>query len=186
LFDISWDKHKNDCYGNSDMNILLIGLHHRHQLEGHPKASKKFKHYLKDLCLSERPDLIAEELNEDAIKKSNARDSVARKIAKFLRIQHLFCDPSIEERKTLGIKCFKEIYEELGYGRTLTREQSNEVSKIEKTYWEKREKFWLERLIEQRVGKCIFLVGADHTDRFASLLSANGVRCIIVETHWEP
>lgn len=170
----------------NDMNILLIGLNHCHQLVGYAKASNKFKPYLKDLCLKERPDLIAEELNEDAIRKWKAHDSVARKIASLLRVRHLFCDPDLEERKALGIKGFKEIVQELGYGAVLTREQSSEVEKIEKKHWEKRERFWLGKLIEEQFAKCIVLVGANHVDRFNALLTANGFRSAIVERDWQP
>jgi len=146
----------------------------------------KFKLYLKDLSLKENPDLIAEELNEDSIKKWKALGSLARELAGHLGIRHLFCDPDLEERKALGIKCFKEIAQELGYGRVLTREQAAEVEKIEKIHWEKRERFWLDKLIEKQFNKCIFLVGADHVDRFNTLLTAHGFRSAIVDRDWQP
>ncbi|OGP54582.1 MAG: hypothetical protein A2Y65_06300 [Deltaproteobacteria bacterium RBG_13_52_11] len=146
----------------------------------------KFKSYLENLFLKENPDLIAEELNEDAIKKWNALGSLARETARHLGIRHLFCDPDLEERKALGIKCFKEIAQELGYGSVLTSEQSSEVKKIEKTHWEKRERFWLGKLIEKQFDKCIFLVGADHVDHFNTLLTAHGFRSAIVERDWQP
>ena len=173
-------------YGTNDMNISLIGLNHCHQLVGHANASKKFRYYLKDHCLKEQPDLIAEELSEDAIKQWKARDSVARKIAKTLRVRHLFCDPSIDERKALGIKSWQEIVQELGYGPVLKREQSLEVDKIEKSHWEARERFWLDKLIEQQSDRTVFLVGADHVDRFVALLAVNGIQTIIINGDWQP
>lgn len=136
--------------------------------------------------MKERPDLIAEELNENAIKKWKAHDSVARKIARHLKVRHRFCDPDLEERKALDIKCRKEIAQELGYRRSLTREQSSEVDKVEKAHWEKREKFWLDRLTEQDSDKSIFLVGADHVDRFTALLTAHGIQSKVVERDWQP
>ena len=168
------------------MIILLLGLCHCHQLLDHPKASRKFEPYLKNLFLTEKPDLIAEELSEDALLKWKARDSVACRLANYLNVCHLFCDPNKEERNALGIKCRKEIAQELGYGVALTREQSAEVDKIEKANWETREKFWLNKLNEHQPNKCIFLVGADHVDRFAVLLTENDIQSVTVEKDWQP
>lgn len=136
--------------------------------------------------MKESPDLIAEELNEDALRKWKALGSLARETAKHLGIRHLFCDPNLEERKALGIKCFKEIAQELGYGPVLTSAQSSEVEKIEKKHWEKRERFWLGKLIKEQFDKCIFLVGAGHIDRFSTLLTAHGFRSAIIEKDWQP
>jgi hypothetical protein len=168
------------------MNILLIGLNHCHQLLGYAKESGKFKSFLKGLCLKECPDIIAEELNEDAIKQWKANDSVARKIAISLKVRHLFCDPDLKERKALDIKCFKEIAQELGYGPVLTREQTSKVENIEKIHWEKRERFWLCKLIEKQFDKCIFILGANHIDSFNTLLTVRGFRSTIIERDWQP
>jgi len=168
------------------MIILLIGLNHCHQLAGYAKASNKFKPYLNDLCLKEHPDLLAEELNEDAIKKWTTEDSVARKIARRLNVRHLFCDPDVEERRALGIKSFNEIARDLGYEPGLTREQIATVEMIEKEHWGKREKFWLAKLTEKQFDKSIFLLGANHVDRFNTLLIANSYQSSIVERDWQP
>ena len=141
---------------------------------------------MKNLCLKEQPDLIAEELSEDAIRKWNASDSVARNIAKTLSVNHLFCDPNIDERKVLGIKCRQQIIRELGYGSVLTREQSLQVDKIEKSHWDVRERFWLDKLIENSSGRTIFLLGTDHVDRFVTLLMANRIATIVVDRDWQP
>jgi hypothetical protein len=168
------------------MNILLIGLNHSYQLKGYASEWEKFKSYLMALCLREHPDLIAEELNEEGIKKWNADDSVARRVAEVLKIDHLFCDPDSDQRKILGIKCHKEITQELGYSNVLTKQQSLEVDKIEKSYWEKRERFWLDRLMRKKFEKCIFLIGGDHVDRFNALLMSRGIESIIIEENWQP
>ncbi len=81
------------------MKVLLIGLNHGLQLEGYNSEWDKFKSYLNDLCLVEKPDLIAEELNIEAINKYKASDSVARQVASSLGIDHLFCDPDSNQRK---------------------------------------------------------------------------------------
>jgi len=168
------------------MNILLVGLSHCYQLEGCALEWKKFETYLKDLCLRERPDIIAEELNEEVIRKWNAYDSVARKTAISMRIDHLFCDPDLDQRRILGIKCRRGIAHELGYDRALTGKQYFEVNKIEKTHWEKRERFWVDRLIGRIFKKCVFLLGANHVSRFNVLLSANGIQSMVIEEDWRP
>jgi len=136
--------------------------------------------------LKQCSDIIAEELNEEAIKKWKALDSVARNTATSLGIRHLFCDPDSQERKVLGIKCYKEIAQQLGYGHVLTREQSSFVEEIEKTYWERRERFWLDKLINVQFAKCVFLVGANHVGRFNALLTTHGFQSSIVVKDWLP
>ncbi|MBF0505832.1 MAG: hypothetical protein HQL09_03255 [Nitrospirae bacterium] len=168
------------------MNILLIGLSHCYQLEGCALEWKKFETYLEDLCLRERPDIIAEELNEEVIRKWNAYDSVARKTAISMRIDHLFCDPDLDQRRALGIKCRRGIAHELGYGSVLTGKQCFEVNEIEKTHWEKRERFWLDRLIGRFFEKCVFLLGANHVSRFSVLLTENGIQPMVIEKDWRP
>lgn len=168
------------------MNILLIGLNHGNQLVGFDSEWKKFKCCLTNLCLRENPDLIAEELNIEAIQLWKADDSVARRVAENLNIDHIFCDPDSVQRKTLGIKSRKEIAQELGYGCTLTSQQSFEVDNIEKSFWETRERYMLERLLEHKFAKCIFLIGANHVDRFSALIMDNGIQCIIIEKNWQP
>jgi hypothetical protein len=156
------------------MKVLLIGLNHGFQLEGYNNSEwDKFKSYLYDQCLKEKPNIIAEELNIEAIHLWKASDSVARRVASSLDIDHLFCDPDSDQRKILGIKDRNEIARDLGYGRVLTNQQSNEVDIIERSYWERREKYWLDRLLEESFQKCFFLMGSVHMDSFCSLLRRN-------------
>ena len=168
------------------MKVLLIGLNHGFQLEGYNSEWEKFKSFLYDRCLEEKPNLIAEELNIEAINLWKASDSVARRVANNLGFDHLFCDPDSNQRKILGIKGRKEIAIDLGYGRVLTSQQSKEIDTIERCHWERREKYWLDRLVERNFKKCFFLIGSDHMVTFCSLLKSNGIKIKIISKKWQP
>jgi len=168
------------------MKVLLIGLNHSFQLEGFNSEWELFKNYLSDRCLEENPDLIAEELNIEAIELWKANDSVARRIANSLGIGHLFCDPDSSEREKIGIKSIKEIASDLGYGHALTSQESEKVEIMDKKQWDKREKYWLSRLLEKDFQKCIFIVGSDHVDSFYSKLKENKIETQILTNNWKP
>lgn len=168
------------------MKLLLVGLNHSFQLERYDSEWKIFKSYLLDLCLNEKPDLIAEELNTEAISLWKASDSVALRVANNLGTDHLFCDPDSIQRKELGIKSRSEIALELGYGRDLTSKQSAEIDIIERTHWDKREKYWLDCLLERDFNKCIFLLGPDHIDSFYIKLKEHEIDIVILTDRWEP
>lgn len=77
------------------------------------------------------PDLIAEELSEEALSQYGASDSVARRVARESKCRHAFVDPDSSERNRLGIKAFKEIAEELGGGPVLRKQESARVHEID-------------------------------------------------------
>lgn len=174
--------------GSPDSPILLIGTSHRFQLEGcgtdgHWKA---FSSFLESLVRRRTVDLIAEELNEEVVSLCQATDSVARAVARRFDIRHLFCDPDSAERDRLGIKRRKEIISDFGYSGELSQEQSAKVDTVEHGHWDKRERYWLERLREQKRGSCIFVVGANHVERFCRLLDIRELSWEIVERDWAP
>lgn len=168
------------------MKIFLIGLNHSFQLKGYEKGWKFFKTYLYEQCIEENPDLIAEELNIEAIELWKASDSVARIVANSLGIDHLFCDPDSNQRKKHGIKSRKEIIADLGFGRAIPSQESEKIDRIEKKQWPKREEFWLKRLLGHGFKKCIFLVGTEHIDSFSEKIKANSINLKIITQNWEP
>jgi len=130
-------------------------------------------------------DLIAEELSEDAIALWRASGSAARNVASRLSITHLFCDPSIEERKSLGILMPKEIAAMQGFGQFWTSHQDAVIIAEERKMWPIRESFWLERLRTLSFNECVFILGTEHVDSFGSLLRREGFTVQVNCTNWK-
>lgn len=133
------------------MRIILIGVEHRiqwiHQDTG-PEWQQdldQFAAHIRDIALEAEADLLAEELSEENIRSSNARDSVARNVASSLGITHIFCNPDTRERRQLTIE---------------TDDQ--------------RELLWLARLGESSASAAVFICGDSHIDSFRSKAEAAG------------
>jgi len=125
------------------MRIILIGVKHRIQwipqntgLEWQQDLDQ-FAAHIRDIVLEAEADLLAEELSEENIRSSNARDSVARNIASSLGITHIFCDPDTRERRQFAIE---------------TDDQ--------------RELLWLARLGGSSASAAVFICGDSHMIHF--------------------
>ena len=138
--------------------IHLIGVDHSIQHDGRRGLKSppldtlqlhrhEFAKYVLDTASSVGADCIAEEFNEEAVKRSKASQSFAQNAATKLGINHIFCDPDTEMRKKLGI-----------YGAP-----KDIASK-------KREKYWLNSLSMSNCEETVFIVGACHLKSFDSLL----------------
>jgi hypothetical protein len=168
------------------MRVYFIGLNHRHQLCGYKQgAAEKFDSYLHKFCHDANIDLISEELSEAAISLWGATGSVARNVALQLSIQHLFCDPSPDERECLGILTSKEIAVSLGFEEVWSKTQEAEITAEERNYWPIRERFWLERLRTVAFHNCAFILGSEHVDSFGSLLGTEGYQVQVICRDWE-
>jgi len=174
------------------MKCLLIGVNHGYQYDGNESVDTiAFRNFLREVQSLHRVQLLAEELNSEAIKKTRyegVTGSIAENIAREADIAHLHCDPTQDERKQLGIPTREEIVERLGYKGLpcLTSQQGTEVSIEEKKYWDIRERFWLDKLVSSLKEKIIFVVGACHVNRFKVLLDENGHVSQILVEHWKP
>ena len=170
------------------MHIFLVGISHRYQVEGHGADAewRTFSSFLESLVRARPVDLIAEELTEEVIFLCHAADSVARAVAGRFGMRHLFCDPDSAERNRLGIKGRREIILELGYSGLLSPEQSEKVDAVEEGHWDKREHYWLERIRELKHDSCIFILGANHVERFCRLLESVSISWEVIEKDWVP
>ena len=143
------------------MKIFLIGVDHRIQWipkQLDPEWSAKlqeFSEYLDHICSKNEITLIAEEFSEEALKKSNAVDSVSRQVSAKSGVQHLFCDPTTQERRTSGISTDSQ-----------------------------REQFWLDRLTSTCHDKIIYICGENHLKSFLDKLSMAGHDPTILSSGW--
>lgn len=100
-----------------------------------------FINFVHEKCRLLGVDLIAEEFSEYAVELNHAQDSTAKRVAREIRIPHLFCDPNPRERQELGIQNIAD-----------------------------REKEWLRRIIGSGYSHILFICGDDHLESFQSLL----------------
>ncbi len=174
------------------MKCLLIGVSHGYQYEGNKSVDiAAFNDLLKNEQALHNANLLAEELNNETIHNTiinGITGSVAEKISLKAGISHKFCDPTEKERKLLGIPTSREIKKKLGFDKLpcLTWQQAMEIEHEEKIYWEVREQFWLEKLIETSKDRAIFILGAKHVHRFKKLLEISEIKTQILYEHWMP
>ena len=140
--------------------IYLIGVDHVIQHGGYldtrkEVALREFQSYLAQVVQEKRVDMIAEEFSEVALERSNTDFSTCRKLALSLKIDHLFCDPTPEEREALKIE---------------TDEQ--------------REQEWLNRIRDSFRMNVLFICGSEHLQSFGRLLAANGFKVAILSDGW--
>jgi hypothetical protein len=140
--------------------ICLIGVDHVIQHGGYldtckEVALREFQFYLGQVVQEKGIDIIAEEFSEVALKRSNTDFSTCKELARALKIEHLFCDPTPEEREALKIE---------------TAEQ--------------REHEWLKRIRGYFHMNILFICGSEHLQSFKRLLAANGFKVAILSDGW--
>jgi hypothetical protein len=160
--------------------LYLIGLSHNAQVRkrGAPEteAQKVFAECLRTCVREAQPDFIAEELTAERLARGS-EDSVAREIALEFGVTHKFCDPTEEERRSIGY--YDAIWITLaliGSDRLTFEEAGIKATAIEMAqYFSFRERFWLDRMKDciGRVG--IFICGEGHIESFTRLLDSHQV-----------
>ena len=161
--------------------IYLIGTTHELQHNGLGSVDEisrnKFASYLERLTTEYGASLIAEEFNEEALRKSNATLGTLKCIADKLKVKHIFCDPDTKERKRIGIPSREKIKSSLGIQGAVYENsvEDKQIKEEQKKYHQIREKFWFSKIEKFTDGVVIFVCGQDHVESFASLLIDN--RC---------
>lgn len=165
--------------------IYLIGTQHEHQLVRKNRTSYPFCHFLKKEFNGKSIDLFAEESCEDAICCRGAIGSVVKETAHSLKINHLFCEPTLKQNKELGIKCREEILKELLHIPD-PDEQGRQADVAQQQYEPVREKIWKEKLSGHKFNNCFFVLGAKHDSSFKKLLSDDGIEVFVLNENWRP
>ena len=150
--------------------LYLIGVDHQVQHNGRaakagPELDQRrghFEGFLREIIARTKATVIAEESHEDVLSQFGATQSIPKCLADQLGIIHMFCEPSREERKRLGI----------------TRLNNPADFTV-------RESFWLERILNLRSADVVFVLGAIHIDSFAERARDVGFSIEIVEPYFE-
>jgi hypothetical protein len=118
---------------------------------------ERFESYLREVSVSSAATVIAEENSKYAVDQKVGGASVAKKIGEELALEHIYCDPDPEERRSLNIQRPED-----------------------------RESIWMDRIqpFSPNETSIIFVCGADHCASFQSLLERSGLHARIHCQDW--
>ena len=139
------------------MLAFLVGVDHELQhlrpdlLPYKGEAVEDLRRYLIDIVRERQVMLLAEEFSTEACNLSQVSASVAQLVARELKIAHLFCDPTTQERLHHGIASHDD-----------------------------RERFWLERLLTVKPTCLLFVCGDSHLEPFGEKLRSVGYKVEIL------
>jgi len=153
------------------MVIYLIGVHHSIQhnggdlrkIPGLSALREQFQYYLINITKEFGISVLAEELNEDALKMFNASESLARSVAGKFDISHIFCEPSLHTRSSLGF-----------------------TKQLQKKHHFTRELLWYDKIINCKGDgeRVIFICGVNHVSTFTKLLQKKGQHAIVLTSFY--
>jgi hypothetical protein len=161
--------------------VLLIGTRHDYQRPGNP-GSEEFRALVAATCRDQDIKAIGEEVSLDALNLHGAKQSICEQVAHSFRIQHRYCDPSIEEQKKLGIK---EPGKSSPFDFSCNPDR-HDIDPEQRASDAIRERHWLKHLFKQDGWPVLFVCGCNHAASFPALLRANGVVVRVLFTNWGP
>lgn len=166
--------------------LYIIGVDHKIQYKFWLQKCQysQFEAYLGKQVAKYGVALIAEELSEEAMQPCGVKESLGQMVAQELGVEHRFCDPTSEERESLGIPSEAELKQHLGLGKFLKDTEPQRLEEEEQKYWPIRERFWLDRICDATVQPVLFLCGDTHVDSFLRLLESEGHDAKVLSRHW--
>lgn len=155
--------------------VILVGTLHPIQKNF---DSTDFENYIKSLVRKYDVKVIAEEIDSD---------SVAAKISKEFNIGYLVIEPTLQERRSLGIPTLNDIdYSIFMEFDDLTLEEiETESTKRKDEAFRQREKEWLKRINKLSSFPIIAVIGANHFIPFCELLKLNNYEVVEECPLWE-
>jgi hypothetical protein len=161
--------------------IALVGTSHSYQFPTNTDA-EAFKSLI--VCILDSLDFaaIAEEMSEEALSEHGAPSSLGKQIADERGIRHRYCDPDRQTRNELGISqenCIRAaaIHWNLS---------EDEVGERILDSRDRRELYWLDRVLELDCWPVLFICGANHVDSFAAKINGRGLTAKVLASDWSP
>ena len=142
---------------------------------------RAFAQMLRDLIATVGGEVLAEELNQQALEEVGKTISVMQRIATEASAPHIFCEPDRAERVKLGIKDENEIRIS-AFPRSLDEAL---VQSLAADSWRRREQEWLLRLDAVKSKNVILVCGANHIATFVPLAQEQGFDCKVMHVNWE-
>lgn len=162
--------------------IVLIGTSHRYQLVQRPGADA-FEKLIR--CILDRSSfgVIAEEMSVDALLESKASQSVCALVARLYGIPHIFCDPDRQMRDKIGIRQENDIRIAVEFSDDPSEQQ---ISGLIRESHDRREQYWLDRIVDLNFWPALFVCGANHIDSVGKKIVARGLSVEVRATDWSP
>lgn len=167
--------------------IFVVGT--THDIQYGEKNKCAFYSYIKELCIAEGINVIAEEINDDAAYV------VAKNICNDLSISHKIIDPNPGEYGSLGIKEYHKIVYEIMQEYGLKEPPSVKAStpdmilkklseRIRLEHHHPRELEWLRRIEENNCWPTLVICGSAHFDSICDLFLEKGIKVVPKESNW--
>jgi hypothetical protein len=167
--------------------VYLIGVSHGVRFlttkEELPRTAS-FAQYLRERAKELNAVLIAEQLSEERLNRCPTLVSVGRSISKELEIEHKFCSPNSNDRKTFGIPSLIEIKRQLELEGVLIHNEEVIPEYEERKYFRRREAFWFKKIEDEAGKSVIFICESEHVESFRRLLVENGIKAGVLEGNW--
>jgi hypothetical protein len=161
--------------------IVLIGTSHKYQLPDNAYASA-FADFIRNSLDSSNATAIAEEMSLEALAQKGASQSICCGIANERGIRHLYCDPDNETRSRLQIQGENDI-RLAGFLNDLAEKIINQDVRVSH---DRRECYWLSRIIDFNLWPILFICGANHVDSFAAKARTATFSIEVLERDWSP
>lgn len=164
--------------------VVLIGTDHRYQ-EGcadFPEvAHQAFDTFVRRCIHEHGVAAIAEEHSLDALAGKGLYGTVLESMAQEVSLAHRYCDPSIEQSRSMRILQANQIRLK---GWPSSRPSEEEVASELAGYNRRREEWWLQELETFNAWPCLFICGSDHTYSFEALLRKSGWNVHVAAANW--
>jgi len=179
--------------------IYIIGVDHLVQYKNTivtVEVLNRFRDFLGETVKKYGIRMLAEEFHREYLRDVYySSEAIAESVAVSLGVEHRFCDPGSAERERLGIPYYSEIrdrvLESRGLQRTdlvhdpsVGRRVEDECRAIDRSYWKRREEFWLEKLSDVIGSPILFVCGHEHVKGFEKILEKRGIRSLVVDPFW--
>ncbi len=177
--------------------IYIIGVDHLVQYNGPvPEHLRlQFVQYLVEIIQNLKINLIAEEFSRESLADVyGATECSAVNAAAQCGIKHRYCDPEEKERKELGIPYYFDvmetvkrkynIQEKLIIDNDLRKRIEDETGSIVKSFWDIRERFWVDKIKDIIDENIIFICGHEHAERLSKHLNDLGRTNVIIDPFW--
>lgn len=167
----------------NEMPIHLIGAHHTNAQSspsGKPETDVQrcYADTLATVIREVGAQWVAEEYSKEAEEESK-RLSLTPRIAVANGVEHRFCDATKEERKKIRYVGQQELHLHISMHDD-DWNISNEEARLKSwaldigKYFEKRERFWLDKITDLKEKTVVFVCGEAHVDTFRKRLEAAG------------
>jgi hypothetical protein len=164
------------------MNVItLIGASHAYQYPGNPDADA-FEAFIRAIMHSQHFAAIVEEMSLEALSEHGAPLSICKRVADERGTRHCYCDPDRDTRSRNDIRQENEIRVSAHFKGSSEREIREKI----RASHDRREQYWLDRIIELDRWPVLFICGADHIGSFCVKVRALGIVANVFISDWVP